>query len=157
MFPLLTSFHGPRLTEQPRAALGRQHVGRKLQVHHPGHIGRALGRASPAAPADVIPGAEHAILVLRTGADEQLPREPVRGRGARTRRSARDGHSQLEARDQPGRRAGRVAQGAVSPSGPVDSLGRRNRLGHHGGARWRRACATSEREGGSFSSLLSLN
>jgi hypothetical protein len=90
-------------------ALRRQHVRRKLQIHDPRHVGSALGRAGPAGLADVVPSAEHAR------ADEQLHREFVRERGARTRRRARDGHSELEARDQSGRGGGRVAQGVVPP------------------------------------------
>ncbi|KAH9170778.1 hypothetical protein EDB89DRAFT_2071520 [Lactarius sanguifluus] len=39
-----------------------EHVRRKLQIHHLGHIRPAISRASPTAAADVIPGAEHAIL-----------------------------------------------------------------------------------------------
>src|SRR6266851_2890675 len=131
-------------------ALRRQHVRRKLQIHDPRHVGSALGSASPAAPADVVPGAEHAVRVLRSRADEQLHREFVRGRGARTRRGARDGHSQLEARDQSGRGGGRVAQGTVPSPWAVDPLGGLDGRGYDGRARWGRACAASEREGAFF-------
>jgi hypothetical protein len=134
-------------------ALRRQHVRRKLQIHDPRHVGSALGRASPAAPADVIPSAEHAVRFLRVRADEQLHRESVRGRGARTRRGARDGHSQLEARDQSGRGGGRVAQGAVPSPWAVDPLGRLDGRRYDGRARWGRACAASEREGAVFAFL----
>ena len=132
------------------AALRREHIGRKLQVYDPGHLGRAFSRASTSAPPDVIPGPEYAIRVLRTRTHEQLHRELVRGCNARTRRRARDGHSQLETRDQSRRGAERVAQGAVSSSRTVDPLGRRDGLGHDGGARWGRACVASEREGALF-------
>jgi hypothetical protein len=159
-FFLITSFRGTsNHAYVSHTALRRQHLRRKLQIHDPRHVGSALGRASPAAPADVVPSAEHAVRVLRARADEQLHRESVRGRGARTRRRARDGHSQLEARDQSGRGGGRVAQGAVPSPWAVDPLGRLDGRGYRddGCARWGRACAASEREGAVFAFLWMMS
>ncbi len=124
-------------------ALWREHVWRELQIHHLGHLGPAIGGASPPAATDVIPGAEHAVRVLRARTHEQLHRKPVRWRGAQPRRCTRDGNPQLEARDQPRSYIGRVAQGTVPPPWAVDTLGRRDRPRHDVRALWCRARATS--------------
>jgi hypothetical protein len=128
-------------------ALRCQHVRRKLQIHHPGHFGAAFGCASPAATADIIPGAEHAVHLLRARSNEQLHREPVRRCSARARRRTRDGHPQFEARDQSWQHTRRVAQRTVFAAWAVDTMGRRDHPRHDGWAGGHRSRPASKREG----------
>ena len=83
----------------PTIAIWSKHVRRKLQIHHPRHLGPPIRRTCPTAPTDLLPIAQHALRILRPRTHEQLHRKLIRRRGAYARRSARNGHSQFEIGD----------------------------------------------------------